>query len=92
MVSYGWSTTKQSSNIAKHGISFAAAEAFDWETAIVQADTREHYNEVLLVAVGAIGDRLHAMVFTLRRPVVWIISLRKASNKEIREYARESSV
>lgn len=86
---YDWSPAKRAANITKHGIDFLAADDFDWETAFVQADTREHYNEIRLVAYGAIGDRLHAMVFTLRRPAIWIISLRKASNREISRYASE---
>ena len=85
---HGWNPAKSASNLAKHGVAFDAAEKFDWTTALVQADTREDYGETRMVAFGAIGDRLHVLVFTIRREL-WIISLRRASRREVRHYARE---
>ncbi len=85
-----WNPTKCASNIAKHGIDFAAAEHFEWATALVRADTRHHYGEVRLRAVGPIGERLHSLVFTIRRNATWIISLRRASDREIRDYEAEN--
>jgi len=87
---YGWDPGKHAKNLAKHNTAFEVASGFDWETALVRGDTRESYGEVRLVALGAIGDRLYSLVFTIRRPVVWIMSLRKASRKEVRDYASES--
>ena len=84
----GWDPAKNESNIAKHGVAFEAAEGFDWATALVQADTRFDYGEVRLRALGAIGVRLFVLVFTIRRGV-WIISLRRASKREVRDYASE---
>lgn len=86
---YGWTPAKNAGNIAKHGIDFAEVEGFEWETALVRADTREHYGEVRLNALGVIGDRLHMLIYTLRRNTTWIISLRRASRKEERFYASE---
>jgi len=86
---YGWDPGKHAKNLAKHDTAFEVARGFDWETALVKADARGSYGEVRLVALGAIGDRLYSLVFTIRRPVVWIISLRKASRKEVRNYASE---
>jgi uncharacterized DUF497 family protein len=88
-VSYGWNPAKRASNIAKHGVDFAAVEDFDWETALVEADTRRDYGEVRLRAMGSVGERLHVLVYTIRRTSIWVISLRRASNKEIRRYAGE---
>ncbi len=86
---YGWNPAKRASNIAKHGVDFAAVEGFEWETATVAADTRQHYGEVRLGAVGVIGTRVNVLLFTLRRPVVWVISLRKANMKEATRYATD---
>lgn len=85
---YDWNPVKCASNIAKHGIEFAEVYDFEWATALVRADTRHDYGEVRLKALGAIGDRLHSLTYTIRRST-WIISLRRANQKEIRQYASE---
>ncbi len=84
-----WNPAKNAANLAKHRIGFAAAAAFEWETALVRADLREHYGEVRLNALGVISGRLHMLTYTLRRDTTWIISLRRASRKEERIYASE---
>ena len=88
-VRYGWNPAKSASNTLKHGVAFDAVEGFDWETALVRASIREAGGEVRLMALGAIGDRLYALVFTIRTNTVWIISLRKASKREVQDYASE---
>jgi uncharacterized DUF497 family protein len=84
-----WSPAKRLANLAKHGVDFAAARSFDWSTALVRGDTREGYGEVRMVALGAIDRRPRVLVFTIRRTRIWIISPRKASNREIAHYERE---
>ena len=83
---YGWNPEKRASNLAKHGVDFSEVEDFAWETALVRADVRQHYGEVRLNALGLIGDRLHVLTFTIRRAGLWLISLRKANNKEVERY------
>jgi uncharacterized DUF497 family protein len=85
-----WTPAKRASNIAKHGVDFTAAEDFEWGTALVEADTRWDYGEVRLRATGSIGGRLHVLIYTIRQTSTWVISLRRANNKEIRRYASES--
>lgn len=82
-----WSPAKCTSNIGKHGVSFEAAETFEWETALVEADTRHHYDEIRLRALGLIGPRVHVLIYTIRRTSIWIISLRKANRQEAGRYA-----
>lgn len=55
----------------------------------MRADVRQHYGEVRLKALGSIGDRLHMLVYTIRRTNTWLISLRQASKKEVMQYASE---
>ena len=83
---YGWTPAKNASNLAKHGVAFEAMDRFDWATALVVADLRSSQAEIRLNAFGLIGDRLHHVTFTIRRTTVWVISLRKANNKEIARY------
>ena len=79
---------KNESNIDKHGVSLAEAEAFEWDTAVVCEDTRKLYPETRFEAKGYIGDRLHVMVFCIRADVVRVISLRKANKREEMRYAQ----
>ena len=37
---YTWDEAKRSANLAKHGVDFADAERFVWETALVSASLR----------------------------------------------------
>ncbi|MDO9713609.1 BrnT family toxin [Paracraurococcus lichenis] len=53
--------------------------------------TRFDYGEVRLNALAPIGDRLHHLTFTVERRMVWVISLRKASNREIDRYEAETA-
>lgn len=87
---YRWDGAKRAANLAKHGVDFAEAEGFDWSAALVRADLRADYGEVRLVAVAPIGDRLHVLVFTIRRRGLRVISLRRASAKELKRYEAEA--
>lgn len=75
---------KNERNIRERGISFELAAEFDWTTAYVIPQERD--GESRLLAFGFIGDRLHAMAFTKRGPVLRIISLRRANRRERNRY------
>ena len=51
---FEWDDAKRQANLAKHGVDFAAIEAFDWETALIDAGTRQA--EPRWVATGFIGS------------------------------------
>lgn len=85
---YGFAPGKEAINRAKHGVAFAAAEDFDWTSALVAEDLRKDYGEQRFVALGKIGSRIHVMVFTQRGEKVWLISLRKANAREVRRYGK----
>ncbi len=78
---------KDDLNRAKHGVSLAEAEVFEWETALVFPDERFDYGEERSAAIGYIGQRLYVVIFTDRGDERRIISLRKANAREIRRYA-----
>lgn len=79
---------KDRANVAKHGMSLAAAEGLDWDTALEREDDRFDYGEVRFVALGLIGDRLHVLVFAggSHEDAVHGISLRPAEKHEVRFY------
>ena len=86
-LSYEWDENKRRTNLAKHGVDFAAMHAFDWETAAVEPD--DHPLEPRWIARGVIGSRLHVVVFTERGSRIRIISLRKANPREEQRHARQ---
>lgn len=73
-------------NLRERGISFDRAEQFDWTEAYGREDLRKDYSEKRFQALGFIGARLHMLVFTNRGEDVHVISLRKANEREIRQY------
>ena len=73
----------------KHGVSLADAVRLDWDGMLVTPDTRRDYGEDRYRAIGLLGGRLYCVVFTPREETLRIISLRKASNKEVDEYEQK---
>ncbi len=77
---------KNAKNIHDRGISFELAADFEIDTALIEEDSSYHYDEQRFNALGAIGDRLYHMTFTLRGDVARVISLRYAEKREVRKY------
>ncbi|MDO9712857.1 BrnT family toxin [Paracraurococcus lichenis] len=88
---YDWHPGKAAANLEKHRVSFEAVVQLDWSRALVRADLRYGYGEVRLNALAPIGRCLYHMTFTVERRVVWVISLRPASRKEVLRYAAETT-
>jgi len=75
---------KNERNIELRGISFELAAKFDFDGAI---EVEQEVNgEQRYFALGHIGPRLYALVYTLRINTVRVISLRKANKREVRRY------
>jgi len=82
---------KSAANRRERGLSFSLVEeGFDWAGAWVIEDTRRDYGERRFRALGFIGARLHALVYTRRAAGVHVISLRKANRREVRRYAAKT--
>lgn len=81
---------KNARNIATREISFERAPAFEWDSALVIADTRRGYGECRVLALGLITVRLHVLVFTPRSGKIHIISLRKANKREVERYEAQA--
>lgn len=84
-----WDETKRLSNLDKHRVDFAAMTDFEWDSADVRDSPR--HGEQRLMAKGFIGNVLHSVVYTLRGGSVRIISLRRATRKEMVEYANSQA-
>ncbi|OAM75883.1 BrnT family toxin [Devosia elaeis] len=83
---YEWDEAKDASNRAKHGIGFAMAEAFEWDNAVFQQDTRFDHGEERFRAFGFIAERLYCLAYTMRGDNIRIISLRPMHMKEAKRY------
>ena len=85
---YQYDPKKLAINVAQHRVWFHEAEEFEWETAVIEVNTRKFYGETRFVAKGYIGSRLYVMIFTLRDTAIRLISLRKANTREMKRYAK----
>jgi hypothetical protein len=87
---FEWDDSKNRANIRKHGFDFADAEEMFRGVLVVDPDTREDYGERRWIGVGSIRGRIAHVVFTEPSPqAVRIISLRKASRYESKQYENE---
>jgi uncharacterized DUF497 family protein len=84
---FDWDPAKNAANVRKHGISFEEASAvFDdpVRTGWVCSDPDEA--EERFMAIGRVGWRILSVVYTERGNLLRLISARKASRRERREY------
>ena len=81
---------KNARNLAHRGLPFTLVEQLDWSSAIIEEDVRKNYGERRYLALGLIEDRLHAVVFTPRAGKVHVISLRKANQREVKDYEEKT--
>ena len=89
-VEYEWDFVKASSNLRKHGVDFAdAVTAFGDPLAARRDDEHSSEDRYVLIGVDA-NDCLLVICFAIRGDRVRIISARKASPHERRQYEDES--
>ena len=81
---------KDAENKAKHGISLARAEDFDFDSAYFIDDDSQDYGEIRVIAISWLDSLIYTLVFrdedipnTIRA-----ISLRKSSRQEREIYAQ----
>lgn len=87
---FEWDEAKNSSNLAKHGVSFGLVRSFDWSGAIIERDDRTDYGEDRFLARGVAADgQGYSIVFTFRVAAIRIISIRPFNRKEHRRYGKK---
>jgi uncharacterized protein len=82
--------SKNLHNIRQRNLSFERARDFDFETANFTIDKRKNYGEMRRCALGFLGNRLHAIVFTETAKGIRVISFRKANKREILSYEQKN--
>lgn len=79
---FSWDEPKRQANLVKHGVDFSAVADLDFSTCIVRIDNRFDYGEIREVVFGFIGARLHVLIYARRLPLLQVVSLRKANDRE----------
>jgi uncharacterized DUF497 family protein len=70
----------------KHGVSLAIACELDWDAALVWVDERFKYGELRLIALAPNTGILYYVAFVERGEIQKIISLRRATRREVKHY------
>ncbi|MEO0536153.1 MAG: BrnT family toxin [Cyanobacteria bacterium P01_A01_bin.123] len=83
---YQWNSDKAVANLRKHGVDFAdAVSVFSDDLAITIPD--ERFDEERFVTIGLdVFGRALVVVYTLRGDEIRVISARKATRQERRQY------
>ena len=77
---------KDAANVAKHAVSLAVAKELEWDTLQCKEDSRRNYGETRMAGYAFIGERLYGVVYVVRGDVYRVISLRKANQREVKNY------
>ena len=77
---------KDASNLAKHGVLLGMAYELDWDAALVWVDDRFEYGEWRMIALAPRTHTLYYVAFVDRGDVMRIISLRRATRREVTHY------
>ena len=77
---------KNPANQANHGVSLATAASLDWDSALVWVDDRFEYDELRMIALAPETNTLYYVAFVDRTEVRRIISVRRATRKEVAYY------
>ena len=86
---FEWDENKNRQNIRKHGFDFADAEEMFCGVLLFSPEVREDYGESRWVGIGTTRGRTAVVVFIERGPeTIRIISLRKATRRESRQYEK----
>jgi uncharacterized DUF497 family protein len=77
---------KDAANVAKHGVSLALARQLDWDAALAWVDDRFGYDELRMIALAPEASTLYYVAFVDRGEVRRVISLRRATRREVKHY------
>jgi uncharacterized DUF497 family protein len=75
-------------NINKHGVSLSLADSLEWDWLQAMPDNRYDYGECRMIGYAPIGNHVYCVVYVDRLHHRRIISLRKATKREVQRYVR----
>ena len=86
---FEWDESKNQHNLEKHGIAFEdALSVFANSEALALEDKRRDYGEPRYVVLCPLQDVLVHVTYTVRGGNIRLISARRASRREKRDYER----
>jgi uncharacterized protein len=89
---FEWDDDKAAENLAKHNIDFSDARRVFGDPGVLDdPDDTMDYGEDRYRAVGIVNGRLIAVFYTYRGPRIRIISARRATRTEQRNYAQQNA-
>ncbi len=86
---YEWDENKNQLNIKKHTLNFEDSKEVLQNAHLLIKDIRYNYGESRYIAVGYLRKRLVIIVYTKRKDVYRIISMRKANEREQANYKKQ---
>jgi uncharacterized protein len=87
-----WDESKNQRNIEKHGIAFEdVLSVFANRNALALEDKRRDYGEPRYVVLCPLQDLLVHVTYTVRGGNIRLISARRASRREKRDYERRKA-
>jgi uncharacterized DUF497 family protein len=85
-VEFEWDRREQTANLKKHGVEFADAFAVFTDPLAVTVHDRSADEERFITIGSDISGRLLSVVYTWRGDVIRLISARRATRNERRQY------
>lgn len=86
-----WDEPKRLENLRKHELDFAGCEAVFDHPVFTQEDARDSYSEPRMNLIGWLHGQWVHLTYTERGEMLRVISLRKATPHEIRQYRKTVS-
>ena len=83
---FEWDGAKEPANRKKHGVGFRTAAKVFLEPHVIEFDDLGSTDEPRFNAIGLVDGRMLFVTYTMRGPVVRIISARGAEPHEKRKY------
>jgi uncharacterized protein len=90
---FEWDAVKAESNLLKHRVSFiTATHVFDDSFAVERLDSDSLPGEIRYIIIGMVKEIILTVIYTERRDRIRIISARKATRHEQRDYYSNQTV
>ena len=86
---FEWDGAKRRSNLRDHGIDFTVIEKILAGATISVVDDRFDYGEMRIQTFGLLNDKVVAITHTQTDDVMRLISIRKATKHEEKNYFRK---
>lgn len=83
---FEWDENKRQSNLSKHGIDFVRAASVFNSPILEKEDNRYDYGESRFIALGETNGIVLFVVYTMHGSVYRIISARRVTKREQRQY------